>query len=287
MSGQQPQIEMQCVSKRFNGTLALDSASFSLPPGEIVGLLGSNGAGKTTALRCLVGLLRPTDGRCLVCGIDPQVDAIAVRRVVGFSPDEPQFTPHLTGREILDFVTAIRNVDPMAAKERLARLIPSWNFEAELGVETRKYSLGARKKLALLLALELREKVRGLALIAPAPDFTQGLLQRRLNAAQVAALRTQGVIYPPSQYGAPMPLTMKLLEDGARHLLLGGEIAVTCPVRVLHGMQDPDVPWEHSLKLADCLESRDVRLVFVKDGDHRLSREADLALLEGVVGELV
>ena len=153
MSGQQPQIEMQCVSKRFNGTLALDSASFSLPPGEIVGLLGSNGAGKTTALRCLVGLLRPTDGRCLVCGIDPQVDAIAVRRVVGFSPDEPQFTPHLTGREILDFVTAIRNVDPMAAKERLARLIPSWNFEAELGVETRKYSLGARKKLALLLAL--------------------------------------------------------------------------------------------------------------------------------------
>jgi pimeloyl-ACP methyl ester carboxylesterase len=141
--------------------------------------------------------------------------------------------------------------------------------------------------IALLLALELREKVRGLALIAPAPDFTQGLLQRRLNAAQVAALRTQGVIYPPSQYGAPMPLTMKLLEDGARHLLLGGEIAVTCPVRVLHGMQDPDVPWEHSLKLADCLESRDVRLVFVKDGDHRLSREADLALLEGVVGELV
>jgi len=140
--------------------------------------------------------------------------------------------------------------------------------------------------IALLLALELGALVKGMVLIAPAPDFTEGLARGRLSAAQLAALRRDGVIYPPSQYGAPMPLTLKLLEDGARHLLLGGKIAVKCPVRVLHGMRDADVPWEHTLKLAACLESEDVRLVFVKDGDHRLSREADLAVLEEVVSTI-
>jgi len=141
--------------------------------------------------------------------------------------------------------------------------------------------------IALLLALELGERVKGMVLVAPAPDFTEDLVRERLTEVQLEILQAQGVIYPPSQYGEPMPLTLKLLEDGARHLLLGGKIAVTCPVRVLHGMRDPDVPWEHSLRLAECLESEDVRLVFVKDGDHRLSREQDLLLLEGVVGECV
>jgi len=121
-------------------------------------------------------------------------------------------------------------------------------------------------------------------LIAPAPDFTEDIWQRRLSAAQLEALRRDGVIYPPSEYGDPMPLTLKLLEDGAQHLLLNGVIGITCPIRVLHGMRDPDVPWEQSLKLAERLVSDDVRLIFVKDGDHRLSREQDLVLLEGVVG---
>jgi pimeloyl-ACP methyl ester carboxylesterase len=70
-------------------------------------------------------------------------------------------------------------------------------------------------------------------------------------------------------------------------LLLDGKIAVHCPVRVLHGMRDPDVPWRQSLVLAECLESADVQLVFVKDGDHRLSREADLGLLVETVGALL
>jgi len=140
--------------------------------------------------------------------------------------------------------------------------------------------------IALLLARALGALVRGMVLIAPAPDFTEDILQRRLSAAQLEALRRDGVIYPPSEYGDLMPLTLKLLEDGAQHLLLNGVIGITCPIRVLHGMRDPDVPWEQSLKLAERLASEDVRLIFVKAGDHRLSREQDLLLLEGVVGEM-
>jgi pimeloyl-ACP methyl ester carboxylesterase len=141
--------------------------------------------------------------------------------------------------------------------------------------------------IALLLARALGGRVKAMVLVAPAPDFTEELMRPELTGEQLEVLRTQGVTYPPSEYGEPIPLTWKLLEDGARHLLLGGEIAVRCPVRVLHGMKDPDVPWALSLRLAECLASDDVRLVFVKDGDHRLSREADLALLCGTVGALL
>jgi pimeloyl-ACP methyl ester carboxylesterase len=141
--------------------------------------------------------------------------------------------------------------------------------------------------IALLLAREMGARLAAMVLIAPAPDFTEELMKGRLNAEQMAELRRDGAIYPPSAYGEPIPMTLKLLEDGALHLLLGSEIDVQCPVRVLHGMRDADVPWELSVKLAGCLKSEDVRLVFVKHGDHRLSRDADLVLLERAVGELL
>jgi pimeloyl-ACP methyl ester carboxylesterase len=133
--------------------------------------------------------------------------------------------------------------------------------------------------IALLLALRLGARVRAMLLIAPAPDFTQALIEPGLTAAQRATLDRDGFLAPPSDYGPPVPITRKLLEEGRNHLLLGGPLAVRCPVRVLHGMRDKDVPWQHALQLADCLETPDVRLIFVKDGDHRLSRDADLTLL--------
>ncbi len=138
--------------------------------------------------------------------------------------------------------------------------------------------------IALLLARALA-RVRAMVLIAPAPDFTERLMKPELGAAEWAELRTKGVIHQPSQYGPPTPLTLKLLEDGANHLVLDAPIPFTGPVRVLHGMRDADVPWQHSLLLAERLMSEDVRLIFVKDGDHRLSRAADLALLCETVGE--
>jgi pimeloyl-ACP methyl ester carboxylesterase len=133
--------------------------------------------------------------------------------------------------------------------------------------------------ILLLLAKRLGPRVAGAILIAPAPDFTQTLVEERLTAAQKAVLDRDGFLLPPSQYGPPVPITKKLIEEGRNHLLLGGPIAISCPVRILHGMRDPDVPWQQSLKLAECLTSEDVRLIFLKDGDHRLSRDADLLLL--------
>jgi len=133
--------------------------------------------------------------------------------------------------------------------------------------------------IALLLALRFGARVADMVLVAPAPDFTQRLIEDGLNPEQRSALDRDGFLLPPSDYGPPVPITKKLIDEGRNHLILGGPIAITCPVRVLHGMRDPDVPWQHSLKLAECLQAQDVRLIFIKDGDHRLSRETDLLLL--------
>jgi pimeloyl-ACP methyl ester carboxylesterase len=141
--------------------------------------------------------------------------------------------------------------------------------------------------ISLLIGRQMGERLRGLLLIAPAPDFTEALIRPQLSAAALETLRTEGVIYPPSAYGEPLPLTVRLLEDGAEHLLLGGPIHITCPVRILHGMRDADVPWDLSLKLVNCLESEDVHLTYVKAGDHRLSTPEDLALLCRSLGALL
>ncbi len=133
--------------------------------------------------------------------------------------------------------------------------------------------------IALLLALRFNARVESLLLIAPAPDFTELSIRPNLTPAHLAALAQKGMFHAPSEYGDPLPITQKLLDDGVEHLLLGGEIGIACPVTILHGMADPDVPWRHSLKLAECLQTQAVKLVFIKDGDHRLSRAADLSLL--------
>ncbi|MDR3521958.1 MAG: alpha/beta hydrolase [Acidocella sp.] len=141
--------------------------------------------------------------------------------------------------------------------------------------------------IALLLARRLGAQVRNLLLIAPAPDFTAELIEPGLTEEGRAALARDGFFAPPSEYGPPVPFTAKLLADGRNHLLLGGPIPITCPVRILHGMADPDVPWRLSLKLLEKLQSQDVQVVFIKDGDHRLSRDADLHLLQRTLTALL
>ncbi len=133
--------------------------------------------------------------------------------------------------------------------------------------------------LMLLAALARPERVHGLVGIAPAPDFV-----RRMAAAlapeERRALDRQGFFLRPSDYGdGPYTITRALLEDGERHCLLDGPIPIRRPVRFLHGMRDDAVPWRQTLQLVERLEGEDVRATFVKDGDHRLSRPADLALL--------
>lgn len=137
--------------------------------------------------------------------------------------------------------------------------------------------------LALLLALRRPERVTGLVGIAAAPDFT-----RRLRGAiPDSAFDADGIFRRPSRYGAPLAITRRLIEEGERHCLLDAPIGLRCPVRLLHGQADPDVPWSLSLTVAEQVATSDVRVVLVKDGDHRLSRAADLALLEATVGELL
>lgn len=141
--------------------------------------------------------------------------------------------------------------------------------------------------LMVLAALARRGRVAGLVGVAAAPDFTSDLLPHRLSDAQRRQLHDEGRIVLPSPYDAAGYLyTRALVEDGDRNLVLRGDIPLSCRVRLLHGMADESVPWRQSLKLAEKLQSRDVTLSLVKDGDHRLSRDEDLARLAQVLDEL-
>ena len=128
----------------------------------------------------------------------------------------------------------------------------------------------------------------GLVLIAPAVDFTERLMWDQFPDDIRRAIETEGVFLRPSLYSdEPYPITRALIEDGRNHLMLGGKpLATGCPVHVLQGMQDPDVPWRHALELVEHLPGDSVSMTLVKDGDHRLSRPEDLerliAAVEGV-----
>ena len=149
--------------------------------------------------------------------------------------------------------------------------------------------------IALLLARELRRRkaegrplaasLAGLVLIAPAVDFTEALMWQHFPAKVKREIEEKGVWYRPSEYGEPYPITRGLIEEGRRHLLLGAMIETGCPVRILQGVQDPDVPWNHAVELTSRLAQDDVVLTLVKDGDHRLSRPEDIARLIEAVRE--
>ncbi|MBO9498210.1 MAG: alpha/beta hydrolase [Novosphingobium sp.] len=137
--------------------------------------------------------------------------------------------------------------------------------------------------LMLLCALDLADRVAGLVGIAPAPDFTEWGYDR----LQKAALAAGETVFEDSAYGYdPMPTHPGFWRDGQAQLLLGGDIALDCPVRLLHGQRDTDVPHAISLRLAEALRSDDVQVVLIKDGDHRLSRDGDIALMLRTVAAL-
>ena len=147
--------------------------------------------------------------------------------------------------------------------------------------------------MALLLARALaRRKVpapaatlAGLVLIAPAPDFAEELMWKGFSPEIREQIESKGVWLRPSEYGEPYPITRQLIEEGRNHLLLGSAIEVGCPVRILQGAQDPDVPWQHAFALAHRLPSDDVVLTMIQDGDHRLSRPQDIARIIAAVAE--
>ena len=146
--------------------------------------------------------------------------------------------------------------------------------------------------IALLLARELAARAQspgtltGLVLVAPAVDFTEELMWKRFPPEVRRMLEETGAWLRPSPYSPePYLITRGLIEEGRRHLLLGGMIETGCPVRILQGVQDPDVPWQHAVELVSRFARDDVVLTMVKDGDHRLSRPEDIERMLAAVAE--
>lgn len=141
--------------------------------------------------------------------------------------------------------------------------------------------------LATLAALARPGRVAGLVLIAPALDFTEDLMWAQFSAEQRATLLRDGVLREPSEYSdQPYEYSLRLIEEGRSHCILPGGIDLACPVRILQGMRDADVPWQHAVKTVQALRGENARLTLIKDGDHRLSRPQDLDLLLATVWDL-
>jgi pimeloyl-ACP methyl ester carboxylesterase len=144
--------------------------------------------------------------------------------------------------------------------------------------------------LALLIARAFAAageaaRLAGMVLIAPAVDFTEALMWARASEADRRAIVEEGVWKRPSAYSdQPYRIARDLIEDGRRHLLLGQTVRSFCPVRILQGMRDEDVPFRHALTLVEHMAGDPVTLTLIKDGDHRLSRPQDLALLLEAIG---
>ena len=145
--------------------------------------------------------------------------------------------------------------------------------------------------IALLLAAAERQRSRriaGLVLIAPAVDMTKALMWEPMPKPARKELAEAGIFYAPNAYGGePMPITKALIDDGEQHLFGDRLVEVGCPVHILQGMEDAEVPWLHATALVEKLASDDAVLTLVKDGDHRLSRQEDLERLTGAIGEMI
>ncbi len=144
-------------------------------------------------------------------------------------------------------------------------------------------SMGAWVALRMaqeLVALGKTDRLQGLLLLAPAPDFTHELMMPQLSDEMKADLETKGYMEEPSEYSdEPNIFTMALFDDGEKNRVMTGPINTGCPVHILQGMQDPDVPYQHAMRLCEFLPSDNVTMTLVKDGDHRLSREQDISLI--------
>lgn len=146
--------------------------------------------------------------------------------------------------------------------------------------------------IALLVARALaavgeHDRLAGMVLIAPAVDFTEELMWPQFSDAIRAEIETTGRWLRPSRYSdEPYPITKGLIEDGRKNLLFGGPVRSHCPVHILQGIEDPDIPWRHALKLVEHMAGDPVALTLVRDGDHRLSREEDIVRLLAAIRDV-
>ena len=149
-------VDLVCVdhvSKSFAYKPVLKDLSFGVPAGQICGLLGPNGADKTTLFRLLMGILKATQGRLLVDGLDAFEDRVTVKRLIGFLPDEPVFYSYLSGREVLELSAAMHGLDVPEAMDRLMPAARQLRLVDDLDNYAEDYSRGMKKKLGFLLAI--------------------------------------------------------------------------------------------------------------------------------------
>lgn len=142
--------------------------------------------------------------------------------------------------------------------------------------------------IMLLAAIARPQRIAALVGIAAAPDFTERMRDNRLDQQQLRQLQERGYCELPNEYddGEPYRISRHLLDEGRAHLLLQGEIPIDVPVRLIHGQCDEDVPWQHSLRLAELLRTADVEVLLVKSGDHRLSQAQDIQRLLDTITSL-
>ena len=143
--------------------------------------------------------------------------------------------------------------------------------------------------MMLLVARARPQRIAGLLGLASAPDFTEDLIQAELSDAQKAELNTNGVVSIPNDHDdrEPYRINKKLLDEGAKQLLLREPLKLDCPIRLIHGINDADVPWSTSMRIMETVTSADVEVTLVKAGEHRLSEELDLDRLRRTLGALL
>lgn len=231
-------IETFGLTKRFADRTAVDGLSLRVEPGEVMGFLGPNGSGKTTTIRLLMGLLQPTAGRAQILGRDCHTDAVALKRDVGFLPDEPFLYPYLSGLELLEFVAGLHGFDGPQARARAAAGAERFGLGADAGRLTVTYSHGTRKRLALAMAMVHEPRV----LILDEP--TNGLDPR-------GARDMRDVVATLAREGKTVFLSTHLLDAAERichrvAIIQGGTLrAVGTPteLRAAHAA-DPDATLE-------------------------------------------
>ena len=154
-----PTVDLKGVAKWYSEILAVDNVDLNVKPGEIFGLLGPNGSGKTTTLKMLLGLVQPDGGSVQVLGIDVQKDPVAVKRLVGYVPESPRLYEFLTGIEYLDFIGDIYGMKTEEKSERIKEYLKALELEGREGDMISSYSEGMKQKVALISAFLHRPKL--------------------------------------------------------------------------------------------------------------------------------
>jgi len=147
-----PAVELRNVTKRYNELVAVNNVSLNIPQGEIFGLLGPNGSGKSTTLKMLLGLVQPEEGSVGVLGLDAKKDPVAVKRIVGYTPETPRLYEFLTGIEFLDFIGDIYGMPTEEKRSRINEYLKALQLEGREGDMISSYSEGMKQKIALIAA---------------------------------------------------------------------------------------------------------------------------------------